>query len=70
MQQSNVYKEIRGLESPEWERLKAVLQKIGYGEIRIILQAGKPIRIETGIKQIKLDGSQGDFNSGLDTIPI
>lgn len=56
-------------EGQEWDRLKILARRINYGEMRVILQAGKPIRVETAIKQIKLD-SPDDFTQGLETIPI
>lgn len=56
-------------DAQEWDRLKILARRINYGEMRVILQAGKPIRVETAIKQIKLD-SPDDFTQGLETIPI
>lgn len=55
-------------EAQEWDRLKILAKRIGYGEMRVILQAGKPVRVETAIKQIKLDGD--DFTQALETIPM
>lgn len=56
-------------QSKEWERLKKLAERIGYGEMRVIIQAGKPIRVDTAIKQIKLDTPE-DFAQGLDTVSL
>lgn len=53
----------------EFERLKEAIKRIGYGEVRIVIQAGKPVRIEVGIKQIKLDGPAGE-KSEVEIIPL
>lgn len=53
--------------SIEWERLQKIAEKIGYGEMRVVLQNGKPVRVDTAIKQIKLDAPE-DFAQGLDTL--
>lgn len=53
----------------EWKRLKTLAQKVGFGELRVIIQNGKPVRVETAIKQIKLDTPE-DFAQGLDIIPM
>jgi hypothetical protein len=54
---------------PEWDRLMRVANAIGYGELRVVIQGGKPVRVESAIKQIKLDNEQ-DFKEGLDIIPL
>ena len=54
---------------PEWLRLMDVAARIQYGEVRIVIQNGTPIRVEVAIKQIKLD-SDKDFQDGLKTIPL
>ena len=53
----------------EWDRLMKISQRIDFGVIEIILQNGKPIRIEVVVKQIKLDVDK-DFEEGLKTIPL
>lgn len=53
----------------EWDRLMKIAQRIDFGRIEIILQNGKPIRIEVVVKQIKLDVDK-DFEEGLKTIPL
>ena len=54
---------------PEWDRLMRAAQRLDYGELRVIIQEGKPVRVEAGIKQIKLDSDES-FNKDLTTIPI
>lgn len=56
-------------ESKEWERLRKLAERVGFGELRVIIQNGKPVRVETAIKQIKLDTPE-DFAQGLDIIPM
>lgn len=53
----------------EWKRLRILAQRVGFGELRVIIQNGKPVRVETAIKQIKLDTPE-DFAQGLDIIPM
>lgn len=53
----------------EWERLQILAERIGYGELRVIIQAGKPVRVENAIKQIKLDNPE-DFAQGLDSVSL
>lgn len=55
--------------SKEWERLQTLAERIGYGELRVIIQAGKPVRVESAIKQIKLDNPE-DFAQGLDSVSL
>ena len=50
----------------EWERLKKLAEKIGYGEMRVIIQSGRPVLVETAIKKVKLENEE-DFAQGLDT---
>ncbi len=57
-------------EGPEFERLKQAIKRIGYGEVRVIIQRGKPVRIEEAVKQVRLDGDQKDFNDGLETVRL
>lgn len=45
----------------EWEALMLLCQKMQYGEFRIIVQNGKPVRAENVVKTIKLD-NQGKRN--------
>lgn len=53
----------------EWERLIKVAQRIDFGRVEIVFQNGKPLRVEMGIKQIKLDADK-DFDEDLKTIPL
>jgi len=53
----------------EIKRLLEIIRKVNYGEIRVIIQAGKPVRIEAGIRQIKLDTPE-DFKTGLESIDL
>lgn len=54
----------------EWDRLRKVLERIPYGEITIVMQGGRPVRVEAAIKTIKLDGSDEDFTAGLSTVQL
>ncbi len=54
---------------PEWDRLMRTAQRVDFGELRIIIKSGTPVRVEAGIKQINLD-SENDFQKDLTTIPI
>jgi len=49
--------------SPEWERLIKVAARVNYGHLSVILQNGKPVRVEQVTKQIKLDSDnfEDDF---------
>lgn len=39
----------------EWKNLIRIVEKLGFGEIKITVQQGKPVRIEIAIKSVKLD---------------
>lgn len=54
----------------EWERLKKVLERISYGEVTIVMQGSRPVRVELAVKNIKLDGDERDFEQGLKTIAL
>lgn len=54
----------------QWERLRRVLERVRYGEIRIVINNGAPVRIDSITQQIKLDGSEDDFLQGLSTIEL
>lgn len=41
--------------SQEWERLIKVAVRVGYGQLTVKLQNGKPVLVEQVTKQIKLD---------------
>ena len=40
--------------SPKEEKLLSILRKVDYGELRVIIQEGCPIRVEEVKKSIKL----------------
>jgi len=63
--QTKVMREI----PPEWDRLMRVAAIIHYGEMKVIVQNGTPVRVDGGIKQIKLDTNQA-LEEGLKTIPL
>lgn len=54
----------------EWERLKRVLERIPYGEITIVMQGGRPVRVELAVKNIKLDGRDDEFEQSLSTVAL
>lgn len=56
-------------QSKEWERLKQLSEKIGFGEMRVIIQHGKPSRVEILVKSVRLDDLD-DFAQGLDTLSL
>lgn len=39
----------------EWKNLIRLVEKLGFGEIKITVQQGKPVRVEIAIKSVKLD---------------
>lgn len=39
----------------EWKNLIRIVEKLGFGEIKIHVQNGKPVRVEIAIKSVKLD---------------
>jgi len=43
------------IKKEKWEKIKEVAERIEYGELRIIIQRGEPVRIEQIVKSIKLD---------------
>lgn len=61
----NVSEEVLRLLPKEWRRLIGAAQRIGFGEVRIVLQNSKPIRIEMAVRQVKLDGPDEELDQGL-----
>lgn len=57
-------------DAKEWERLRLVLERIPYGDITIVMQAGRPVRVELAVKNIKLDGRDDEFEQGLSTVVL
>jgi len=53
----------------EWDNLMHLVERLKFGELRIVIQHGKPVRVEQVVNQVKLDGDE-DFKKGLDTIPL
>lgn len=39
----------------EWKNLMRLVERLGFGEIKISVQQGKPVRVEIAIKSVKLD---------------
>ena len=39
----------------EWKNLIRLVEKLGFGEIKISVQQGKPVRVEIAVKSVKLD---------------
>ncbi len=40
---------------PQWKHLVQLIETMGYGELRLVVQDGKPVRVEIVVKSIKLD---------------
>jgi hypothetical protein len=40
---------------PEWQNLMRLIERLGFGEVKISVQNGKPVRVEIAVKSIKLD---------------
>ena len=53
----------------EWERLKALIERIVYGEVRVIIQQGKPTRVENAVQSIRLDTPE-DFAQALEAFRL
>ena len=53
----------------EFERLKILIERIGFGEVRVIIQQGKPTRVENAIQSIRLDAPD-DFAQGLEAFRL
>ncbi len=49
----------------EWQQLMVIIQRVGYGEVTIKINNGKPDLVETGIKKTKLGVSNEDFKNQL-----
>lgn len=52
------------MDTPEWNHLVRLVETIGYGELRLVIQNGKPVRVEVAVKTIKLDDKE-DFKGKL-----
>lgn len=44
----------------EWKKLMRLVEKLGFGEIKIHVKNGKPYRVEIAIKSIMLDAPDMD----------
>ncbi len=42
-------------DTPQWKHLVQLIEAMGYGELRLVVQDGKPVRVEIAVKSIKLD---------------
>ncbi len=42
-------------DTPQWKHLVQLIETMGYGELRLVVQDGKPVRVEIVVKSIKLD---------------
>jgi hypothetical protein len=53
----------------EWKNLMRLVERLGFGEIKISVQAGKPVRVEIAIKSVKLDApTTQDFDEEIFSI--
>ncbi len=55
---------------PEWDNLMYIAARLEFGELRIVVKNGKPVRIESGIKQINLDVPSQDMKDQLKITPL
>lgn len=55
---------------PEWQQLMEVVRRVGYGEVTIKVNNGKPDMVEAAVKQIKLGVSDEDFKNRLKITPL
>ena len=53
----------------EYHRLRQVVSKVRYGELKLVIQNGRITRVEHVVQQIKLDDVES-FKEGLDTIAL
>lgn len=44
----------------EWKKLMRLVEKLGFGEVKIHVKNGKPYRVEIAIKSIMLDAPDMD----------
>jgi hypothetical protein len=53
-----------------WQRLKIVAEKMQFGEMKVIVHEGRPVRIENVIQRIKLDDieNEKEFEDKLKTV--
>lgn len=51
----------------EQKNLLQLITKIKYGEARVVIRDGQPVRIESAIQGIQLD-DQNEFGKNLETI--
>jgi len=42
-------------QTPNWQRLAKLITTVGYGEMRLVIQNGEPVRAELISKSIRLD---------------
>jgi hypothetical protein len=43
---------------PEWDKLMNFVEQLKFGEVRLVIQQGKPVRVEAAIQQIRLDSKE------------
>jgi hypothetical protein len=52
----------------EWQNLMSLVERVQFGEVRIVIQNGKPMRAEQIVKAVKLDAP--DFREELKTVSL
>lgn len=55
--------------SPNWQRLGTLFETIGFGEVRVVVKDGEPIRAEIIIKSVRLDSPE-EFEDRLKLIQL
>ncbi len=55
--------------SANWERLAKLVETVGHGEIRLVVQNGQPVRAELIVKSIRLD-SPDEFEKAVDLMTL
>lgn len=48
---------------PEWQHLMVLAEQIQFGEFRVIVKNGKPVRAEQIVKSIELDKGTGELET-------
>lgn len=54
--------------TPEWKKLMRLVERLGFGEVKIHVQNGRPVRVEIAIKSVKLDSPDDDIDNVIVSI--
>lgn len=53
--------------TPEWKKLMRLVERLGFGEVKVHVKNGRPYRVEIAIKSVMLDSPD---DSSIDDVIV